>query len=231
MAGAVDQAFQGLRRMIASGQLKPGDRLPPELTLCEQLDVSRSSLREAQRMLQVCGVIRSEPGSRSYVSDLSPSDYMAGLGVSVPLLPLEGFLGLYDMRAVLEAHCVSQGAARFSDAEIDHLDELAVEMAGMRWSSRCDELDDRFHTMLISGGGNATISAFLGILRSRGRNYHIFTTGPEDAIKQSSDEGHARIVAALRARDPARASMEASAHIRTTREWLERLQPPPEIDG
>ncbi len=231
MGGAVDQAFEGLRRMIASGELKPGDRLPPELVLCEQLDVSRSSLREAQRMLQVCGVIRSEPGSRSYVSQLSAGDFMAGLRIAVPLLPLEDYLGLYDMRAVLEAHAASQGAARFSDDDIDRLDALARQMAEMEWSSQCEALDDEFHALLVSGAQNAAISAFLEILRTRGRHYRIFRYDPNGGLKRASDTGHARIVAALRDRDPAIASTEATNHIRTTRQWLENMQPSPEVDG
>lgn len=231
MGQAVDQAFEGLRKMVASGRLKPGDRLPSELELCEELDVSRSSLREAQRMLQVCGVIRSAPGSRSYVSQLSASDFMAGLRVAVPLLPLEDYLGLYDMRAVLEAHAASLGAARFSDEEIDRLDRLSQQMAAMDWSTDCESMDEQFHSLLVSGARSEAISALLEILRRRGRHYRIFSHDVDGEIKTASDVGHARIVEALRARDPATAATEATHHIRTTRHWLESIQPQPEIDG
>src|SRR5262249_41843194 len=54
---AVEKAFHGLRHMIATGCLGPGERIPPEGELCEELGVSRGSLREAVRMLAALGVI------------------------------------------------------------------------------------------------------------------------------------------------------------------------------
>jgi DNA-binding GntR family transcriptional regulator len=151
--------------------------------------------------------------------------------VTVPLLPLDDYLGLYDMRAVLEAHAASVGAARFSDDEIDRLDSLSRQMAEMAWSTQCEAMDDEFHSRLISGAGNESISAFLEILRSRGRHYRIFSHDMDGEMKAASDIGHARIVEALRARDPAMAATEATYHIRTTRRWLESIQPRPEVDG
>ena len=58
---AVEKAFHGLRHMIGTGRLGPGERIPPEGELCEELGVSRGSLREAVRMLAALGVF--EPSS------------------------------------------------------------------------------------------------------------------------------------------------------------------------
>jgi GntR family transcriptional repressor for pyruvate dehydrogenase complex len=60
---ATDLALAGLRQMIASGELTPGARFPPEPDLCDRLGVSRSSLREAVRSLSALGVIESRPAS------------------------------------------------------------------------------------------------------------------------------------------------------------------------
>ncbi|MDD9920076.1 MAG: GntR family transcriptional regulator, partial [Alphaproteobacteria bacterium] len=56
-----------LRGMIASGQLKPGDRLPTEEELCKHFKVSRTTLREAVQMLRFSGLLRVSPGRGSYV--------------------------------------------------------------------------------------------------------------------------------------------------------------------
>src|ERR1044072_6164022 len=70
---ATDRALTGLRQMIASGELGPGAKFPPEPELCDHLGVSRSSLREATRSLAALGVIESRHGSGTYVSALAPA--------------------------------------------------------------------------------------------------------------------------------------------------------------
>ena len=53
---------EGLRQMIAEGQLKPGDKLPPERELCDRLGVGRASLREALRSLEAAGILELRTG-------------------------------------------------------------------------------------------------------------------------------------------------------------------------
>lgn len=231
MGAKVQQAFEGLRRMISTGELQPGERLPSEASLCEALDVSRSSLREAQKMLTVAGVLSSRPGAGTYVSQLSPGDFMSGLRITVPLLPLEEFLGLYDMRCILEGHAAAQAAARFTPQERDRLAELAERIAGMEWGPEAVELDDEFHALLVSGARNASVSALLATIRSRGRHYQVFTTDADGNLKHESDEAHRRIARAVMEQDPARANFEATSHINTTRRWLEGMKPRPQPSG
>ena len=71
---AVETAFQGLRQMMATGQLQAGQRFPIESELCAELGVSRSSLREAVRMLAALGVVEVRQGAGTYVSQLRAAD-------------------------------------------------------------------------------------------------------------------------------------------------------------
>ena len=89
---ATDKALAGLRQMIASGELGPGAKFPPEPELCDHLGVSRSSLREAARSLAALGVIESRHGSGTYVSALDPAEIISRFSLSVELIPLEGVL-------------------------------------------------------------------------------------------------------------------------------------------
>ena len=89
---ATDKALAGLRQMIASGELGPGEKFPPEPELCDHLGVSRSSLREAARSLAALGVIESRHGSGTYVSALDPAEIISRFSLSVELIPLEGVL-------------------------------------------------------------------------------------------------------------------------------------------
>ncbi len=101
---AVDTAFHGLRHMIASGRLVAGQRFPAENELCDELGVSRGSLREAVRMLAALGIIESRHGSGTYVSMLRPEEIIGSLSLTVDLLPLDGLLQMYELRRVLETH-------------------------------------------------------------------------------------------------------------------------------
>ncbi|MGC8873827.1 MAG: FadR/GntR family transcriptional regulator, partial [Chloroflexia bacterium] len=66
-----DAAVDRIRRMIDSGQLKPGDRLPPERDLAERLGIARSSIREALRILEGMGLIEVRPGTGIFAREPS----------------------------------------------------------------------------------------------------------------------------------------------------------------
>ena len=122
---AVETARRGLCQMIATGELPAGAPLPSEAYLCERFGVSRSSLREAQRMLTVAGALVARPGSSAAVSDMSARQMMSGLEMVAPLLPLERYLELFTLREVLEGHVSAQAAARMTDEEAAELLEGA----------------------------------------------------------------------------------------------------------
>ncbi|MCW2805494.1 MAG: GntR family transcriptional regulator, transcriptional repressor for pyruvate dehydrogenase complex [Propionibacteriaceae bacterium] len=213
--------------MIASGRLGAGQRFPIESHLCEELGVSRSSLREAVRMLAALGVVEVRQGAGTYVSQLQAADIVSSLTLTVGLLPLEGLLEIYELRRVLEGHAASQAAARRTDEFVVEMEALLVELEACTDPDETAELDHRFHAMFASAAGNPTLASLLGVFRSRSRNYQIFTfpSGPE--IKRVSDEGHRAIANAISARDAGAAASAASAHVAQTEVWLRRLQPPP----
>ena len=69
-----DEAILKIKEMIRSGDLKPGDRLPPEKELGEALGLSRSSLREAVKALEIIRVLDVRRGDGTYVTSLNPSE-------------------------------------------------------------------------------------------------------------------------------------------------------------
>lgn len=227
--GAVDTARSGLCQMIASGQLRCGEPLPAEVELCEQLGVSRSSLREAQKMLVVAGVLTSEPGSRTFVSEMTPHQIMSGLEIVVPLLPLNRFLELFSLREMLEGHTAAQAAARMSEPDIRRLINLAEELCQTHPSDRAQELDTSFHRLIIKAADDPMIESLLEAIRRRGRDYHIFDTERGVQLKPVSDQAHRLIAEAIQRRDPESARFLAMEHVRTTRRWLEGIQPKPTL--
>lgn len=225
---AMMTALNGLRQMISSGALAPGNRFPPEAELCRTLDVSRSSLREAVRVLATLGVIEVRHGSGTYVSRLDPADVIRGFSLTVDLLPLEGLLQLFEIRRVLEGNAAAQAAARAPDGLVERLSELCDAMESSHDGDVVAQLDDEFHEAICAAAGNPTVTSLIGVLRSRGRHYRILDSAPAAPARRASDEGHRAIVDALARRDPASATAAASSHVARTEYWLSRLQPAPE---
>lgn len=227
---ATDRALAGLRQMIASGTLGPGEKFPPEPELCQRLGVSRSSLREAVRSLAALGVIESRHGSGTYVSALDPAEIISRFSLSVELIPLEGVLQLLEIRRVLESHASASAAARQDPGLEGRLEEILERLEASTEAAEIQALDAQFHGIICTAGGNPTVTALTGVIRGRGGHYRIFEPGDEfDAIKQASDRGHRAILAAISHRDPAAAATAASAHIAQTELWLRALRPEPKV--
>lgn len=223
---AMQTALDGLRRMISSGDLAPGAQFPPEAELCTRLDVSRSSLREAVRVLATVGVIEVRHGAGTFVSRLDPGDVVSGFSLTVDLLPLPGLLQLFEVRRVLEQNAAAQAAARAPDDVVDRLVALAEAMERDDDVDGTLGLDDEFHALICSAAGNHAAAALVAVFRSRGSHYRILDS--DVAVKRASDEGHRAIAEAIRRRDPVAAAAAAGAHVQTTERWLRALEPAPE---
>lgn len=223
---AVDVAFHGLRQMISSGRLAAGQKFPPEAELCDELGVSRGSLREAVRMLSALRVIESRHGSGTYVAALRPEEIVGSLALTVDLLPLAGLLEIYELRRVLEAHATAQAAARITDAQASELLRLLDRIEATSDAQQTSELDARFHSSIAAIAGNPTLATLLEVFRSRSRSYQILDTSDAELIKTTSDLGHRSIANALIARDPAAAHSAAAQHVAHTEHWLRVHQPP-----
>jgi DNA-binding FadR family transcriptional regulator len=228
---AVDRAFHGLRHMIATGRLGPGQRIPPENDLCEELGVSRGSLREAIRMLAALRVIESRHGSGTYVSALRPEDIIGSLSLTVDLLPLTGLLEVYEIRRVLEAHVAAQAAARLTAETERTIFQFLEAMETTEDPTKISELDHHFHTEIARVGGNPTLESLLAVFRARSRAYQVFTLPQGADIKRASDEQHRAIATAIVNRDPVAAAGAAAAHVAHTEKLLHAFLPTAHNDG
>src|SRR3712207_6548777 len=100
--GAIDTAITRIRDLIATGDLAPGDRLPPEGELAQLLGVSRNSLREAVRALIQANVLDVRRGDGTYVTSLEPQLLLSGLGFVVDLMQDRTVLELFEVRRLLD---------------------------------------------------------------------------------------------------------------------------------
>src|ERR1700748_3737610 len=155
------QVVEHVRALIASGEVKPGDRLPPERELARKLQISRSSLRAGIGFLSATGVLKSRHGAGTFVSSGPPaldSNSLSVLGVLHGFLPWQ----MFEARLVLESNVASLAAERATD---EHIAELAEEVAEM-YAALTDPheyiiTDVRFHRTIARASGNPILGALM----------------------------------------------------------------------
>lgn len=163
MGREYEKAVDYVRRMISSGSLNVGDRLPTERELSLELDISRNSTREAMRMLENMGIIVSRHGSGNYISGNMERTISDMINMMLALKQVSRH-DICDFRRSMEktvCHAVIDRLEAGSDKP-DELD-MAAELA---YSMDCSdsETDRRFHYLLVKASGNAFIDILMSAL-------------------------------------------------------------------
>jgi len=187
-ARLVDDVRQSLEEGILSGQIRPGERLV-ETRICEQLGVSRTTVREALLMLERQGLVETRPRRGTFVTRLSRQDA----------------LDVGYARALLEGYAVRVGFASIDGALLDQLDECIAAMGACRLPKdvpRLVALDQEFHRMLVTTGGSRRIAELWASLSGQIRALYITTVEREDATIAYVEAFHRELLDALRSGDP-----------------------------
>jgi GntR family transcriptional repressor for pyruvate dehydrogenase complex len=203
---------------LSEGRLTVGGRLPAERTLAEQLKVSRTSVREAIRILEAMGVVRAGVGSGPEAGTVVISDPTSALGSALRLHVATQHLPVADIvetRVLLESWAASKASPQAP--ELEAAGSLLEEMAA--GGLDIDEflaLDIRFHLALADAAGNAVVSAMMGSLRESIQRYAAQLTSnlPDwEATASRLKAEHREILAAIRNGDGDRAAQLVAAHI------------------
>src|SRR5581483_5611779 len=125
--GLTEQLVQKFEDLVLRGTILPGERLPPERELAEMLGVSRSSLRQALKALQIMGVLEVRQGSGNYLSSNAKEILQVPPKVLVPLRGLSQ-AELFEVRRALEAESAGSAAQRATAAD---LERIRSKLAGM----------------------------------------------------------------------------------------------------
>ncbi len=203
---------------LRDGRLGPGDRLTPERELAVQLGVGRSSVREAVRVLEVLGVVRTATGSGPSAGAMIVTTPRGGLAAFLRLQVAANGFPLSDVvrtRVVLEGD-VAERLAR-SDADLTEivgiLDAMdAADLAPDEFLA----LDARFHQALAEASGNAVIAAMMAGLRSSIEAYTQAGAARLGSWTRTADrlrQEHRRIVDAVARGDADDARERVRGHI------------------
>jgi GntR family transcriptional regulator, transcriptional repressor for pyruvate dehydrogenase complex len=215
-----DEAILRIKEMILAGELAPGDRLPPEKELSERLGLSRSSLREAVKALEVIRVLDVRRGDGTYVTSLEPRLLLEAMSFVVDLHDDQSVLEIFAVRRILEP-AASALAARFADeSDLAHLREV---IEGVDHATDVEGLvahDLEFHRGIADATGNSYLASLIDSLSShtvRARIWRGITQ--ENAVGRTLEEHHA-ILEAIAAHDGELASALTVAHVSGVEQWL-----------
>ena len=221
-----DDAITGIKQMILSGQVGPGDKLPRETELATKLGLSRSSLREAVRALILAGVLKTRQGDGTYVTSLEPHQLLETMSLAVDFMRNRSLVELFEVRRMIEPAATALAAGRITTEDLLRLDETLQRMDSAGSVEELVEADDDFHRTIAGATGNAALAAFLQNLYGRTLRARIWRGLAEEGALDRTRVSHHAIYTAISNRDAELARSAATMHIAEVEAWFRRL---PEI--
>lgn len=222
------QVEETIRGAILSGDLKSGDMLPPEAELARQFNVSRTTLREALRVLSTQNLITKVPGAGGGNFVRSVDHHSLGTVVieSVDNLLAIGsidFTEVAEVRQQLEVPSVRLAARNRSPEDMNRLREIVeTQKTASVDDPDIPELDREFHSLIARASGNRVLASFVAALHHATEPVHYLDLSPEvgrDTVRQ-----HQAIVRAIEAQDEDAAELAIIEHLTYLRRHISAHQ-------
>ena len=216
-----EQVMEQIKKMIVDGSLKRGDKLPSERELVERLRVSRTSIREALRSLQIIGLVECKQGEGNYISHSCENSLFEHLSIMF-MLQESNAIEIIEVRKVIEVGAAAMAAKRITNKELESL-EILLNIYGKSQNEEENvKMDRKFHYEIAQASGNYLISNILNAISS------LIDTFIKDARKKILvEEGNAEILAkqhrdiyeALKKHNSKKASEAMKKHLEFTSEY------------
>lgn len=196
---AYERVITYIKSEILKGDLKQGEKLPPERELAERLGVGRNSVREALRTLSLMGFISSTQGAGNFVS----CDIEKNLAESTQMMMLLGatdYRQVSELRQGLESEAVRLAAQRITPAQLSELEDLVWKLRDEEDISRSTVLDKRLHFLIAEAAGNQLIMVILRAMNETIEGFisHIRErTMRDESYRKRLQDSHQGIVLAL----------------------------------
>jgi GntR family transcriptional regulator, sialic acid-inducible nan operon repressor len=215
-----DEVFLRLKKLIVSGELKPGDDMPSERELMERFEVGRPAIREAMQALSSMGLVAISHGERAKVLKLTARSIFRQVDVAAKIMlssSEDSLENLKSARIFFERGMVREAAVR---ATADDVNTLRATLDEQRRNlGRAEAFigaDMKFHTQIALISGNAIYVAVSEAMLGWLKEYHtemLIWTGKE---KYTLAE-HAQIIGRIAAHDPEGAEKAMIKHLERSR--------------
>ena len=206
-----EEVAKQIERLILK-KLQPGDKLPSERELAESLGVSRSSIRDAIRSLELIGMVEPRQGAGTVVREISASSVVTPIA-TVLTHQRQAVSELLDFRKMLEPPLASRAATHASPEEMEEMEQiLARQEEKLSRGELAVEEDSEFHYSVAMASENSVVLKVLDVLMDLLRDTRERSLQVEGR-PQKSLAGHRRVLAAIKRRDPAGAEIAMRRHI------------------
>jgi GntR family transcriptional repressor for pyruvate dehydrogenase complex len=218
-----ESVIEQIMNLIKNNELKPGDKLPPERELAEKFSISRGSLREAFRVLESKGLIKSKPGGGRFIREIKKDAFIDTKNV---ILNLEksSILELLEAREIFEVKIVKFAAERATAEEVKVIEEAfsRVSEEVRTEDEKKIESDTEFHLAIAGASHNFVfvniIKLHLDLLRDIREKTQQIPGRREERWRE-----HRAIFQAIKEHDSKKAGEAMLKHLRNVREILVKM--------
>ena len=211
--------IDSISQMLRDGRLSPGDRLPPESELTQELGISRTPLREGIQALVLLGVLETRQGDGTYVTDLRAESLFKPLMLASEIQARSNPLDILATRRVLEVEVAGLAALHRTDegiAAAQRALDAAAEIIAKGWPidhERILDTDMAFHSALASMSGNGVMIGLLNSLGARTTRARLGREQSEEGVSQRTHAEHCAIFSAVVDGDVTRARAHMANHL------------------
>ena len=206
--------------LIEDGDLLPGEKLPNELEIVKQSDISRASVREALSALELMGIIKRVPGEGTYISERGLAGKYTPKNILEKFLEdterVQGSFEALEARMAIEPSVAVVATRRAEPEQIERMESLIRESEqalAEKDVERFLDLDGAFHIAVAEATNNETLIDISSDLMKRA-DVHMWRRYKEDlGLLEKTVEAHKRILNAIKERDPAKASFYSEKHL------------------
>ena len=208
-----------IMELINQGRLKSGDQLPTERELSETFKVSRTSVREAFRILESQGLLESRPGQGTYIAHNTIDSLVQPLAAFI-LQEKDQQLDLFEVRRILESQLAYLAAERATPENVTEMEEILIRQeAQIAEGGTGMDADDAFHHALAEATNNKILLHIMdATMEFIAQSRESYLQGAQRAKK--SLEHHKKILSAIKAGDSELASRAMLEHIGDIEETL-----------
>ena len=211
-----EEVVRDLYQIIDEEHLRPGDKLPPERELMEQLDVSRNVLREAFRVLESRGVIVSHQGKGRFLrKQLHLRESTESLSKNLERCSM---MEAYEVRQLLEVKGVEMIIRNASEKDIDELENAYKVLKKRFIETRKTKGEFELHKLYAAKTGSVFMTQTLEIVLNAifDMMYGKFSDILEEVSGEEELESHRQIIGAIRKRDKDKAGKLMYEHLQSS---------------
>lgn len=211
-----------IKDLICSEQFKIGEKLPTETRLCEELKVSRTSVREAFRLLQAQGYVEIKPGRGAFVADFQTNQQLNWFEVDDAK-----YKDYMEVRIAIEILAVRLSVERATPEQIQQLQDVHesfLAASNVHDAPRMVILDERFHSLIIEYTQNPLLKKINHDLLDVFRPYRRANfSDPQDY--KHADLAHEKILSCFINHTPEVAELCMREHLSITANDFDRIVP------